>query len=844
MGRSLLLLGWLLIPAFLYPQVPSPDSFFGHQMGADRRLIGWSEVISYYRAVAEASSSVRFEEMGRTTEDRPFPLVTISAPQNLAELGRFRRIQERLADPRITTPAQAEFLIPRGKAVVLITCSIHSNEVASTFTAMEYVYRLLTQDTPRNRKILDEVIFLLVPSLNPDGVDKVKTWYDRWLRTPYEGAPMVDLYHAYTGHDNNRDWYAFTQQETKLAVEKVHNVWRPQIVYDVHQMGSSGARMFVPPWADPIDPNIDPLIAQQANAFGSAIAADLTAEGKTGIVVNGIYDYFTPARHYQSYHGGMRLLSESASVRYATPIETPFSSLQTQARGYDAQTASWNFLEPWKGGVWRLRDIVDYQLVAFESVLYSAALRRDELLRNFYRVGRRALERRNPIAFVVPRQQHDPNALSRMLKTLQFGLVEISRARASFTVAGRRFVEGDYVIRMDQPYSSFAKTLLERQMYPAQRQYPGGPPRRPYDATAHSLPLLMGVDVVQVDEPLNVALSPVAPLTPRRAQVGIGDVLSFSPAYGNSWIVVNRLMNAGRQVYRDETNGRFFVRIDAQSRPLIDQFAQELEVDFSPAPRDLTAYRLLRRPRIGLYKGFVPTSDEGWTRWVLDQYEFDFEVIGNTRIRNGSLANNFDVVILPDAAPSVLHAGYVEGASYDGALVPPAYSGGIGDRGAAALRAFVQAGGSLVTFNSASTYAIERLGAPVENILSDVGERRFYAPGALLNVDVETTHPLCFGMRPREALWFESGPVFRRASVGDSQVRIVTKYPSSNILASGWLLGDEYIANRAAVVDVSLGRGHFILFGVRPQYRGQSNASFKMVFNSLFYWQDRESPSD
>ena len=837
MVKSLWLLGWLLVPGIALSQIPSPASHFGFPMGADRRLVGWSSVVSYYQALAAQSPAVRYEEIGRSTEDRPFALVTVSSPANLAELGRFRRVQERLADPRLTTAAQAEFLIPRGRPVVLITCSIHSTEVASTMTAMEYVHGLVTQDTPRNRKILDEVILLLVPSLNPDGVDKVKTWYDRWVGTPYEGAPMVDLYQRYVDHDNNRDWYAFTQIETRLAVEKIHNVWHPQVVYDVHQMSSSGARMFVPPWDDPIDPNIDPLIAQQANAFGAAMAADLTAAGKTGIVVNGIYDYFTPARHYQSYHGGMRLLSESASVRYATPIETAFSSLQTGGRGYNAQRSSWNFLEPWPGGRWTLRDIIDYQLVTFESVLYTAALRGDELLRNFYRVSRRALQRDDPVAFVLPKQQHDPNALARLIETLQFGMVEVSAARAAFRAAGRQFAAGDLVVRMDQPYSSFAKTLLEPQTYPEHRQYPGGPPRRPYDVTAHSLPLLMGVDAVQVDAPLAVSLTSVPKFAPPAGRVGDGQALSFSPAYGNSWIAVNRFLSAGKQVYRDETNGRFFIRTGGpESQDEIQRLARELSLDFSPAPTALGAYRQLRRPRIGVYKGFVPIADEGWTRWLLERYEFGYDSINNARLESGNLSGAYDVIILPDAPPSVLHAGYVEGASYDGALVPPAYTGGIGERGAAALRTFVREGGTVVAFNAASAYAIDRLGAPVENVLRDVSDRRLYAPGALLNAEIETTHPLSFGMRPREALWFESGPAFRRSNVGDSQVRVVAKYPAANILASGWLLGEEYIANRPAVVDVEFGQGHFVLFGVRPQYRGQSNAAFKMVFNSLFYW--------
>ena len=346
-------------------------------------------------------------------------------------------------------------------------------------TAVQFAYELLSEDTARHRAILANTILLLVPSLNPDGVDKVRAWYRQWLGTPYEAAPLTELYHKYLGHDNNRDWYIFSQKETRLMVEKVHNAWHPQIVYDVHQMGRNGARIFVPPWIDPVDPNIDPLITQQVNAFGTAMAVDLTAAGKKGVLIHGIYDYYSPARHYQSYHGALRLLSESASVRFASPVIVPPEKLDRTGRGYDSLASTWNFLEPWEGGQWRLGDIVANQLITFESVLYSAALRRSDLLRNFYEINRRVIERGKDRAWVVPQQQHDPNAASRLLETLRFGGVEIERVSGEPSEAVGTVQPGDYLVRLAQPYGSFAKTLLERQNYPDLRVYPGGPPQQP-----------------------------------------------------------------------------------------------------------------------------------------------------------------------------------------------------------------------------------------------------------------------------------------------------------------------------------------------------------------------------
>ena len=294
------------------------------------------------------------EELGKSTEGRPFIAATIASPETLQHLDRYQEIQRRLADPRLTQEDDAGKLATEGKTVVLITCSIHATELASTQSAVEFAYRLLTDDTPRIHAILQNTIFLLVPSLNPDGVDIVTRWYRRTLGTPFEGTSPPELYQKYVGHDNNRDWYMFTQKETQLTIAKLHNVWHPQIVYDVHQMGSNAARIFVPPWLDPIEPNIDAIVMQESNMIGTAMAADLTAAGQKGVAIHAMYDFWTPSRHYQAFHGGMRILTESASAKLASPITVEPGQLERDALGYNARERSWNFLEPWPGGVWRL----------------------------------------------------------------------------------------------------------------------------------------------------------------------------------------------------------------------------------------------------------------------------------------------------------------------------------------------------------------------------------------------------------------------------------------------------------------------------------------------------------
>jgi len=744
-------------------------------MGADQMVLDWAKVVSYFQSLPDASDRIRVEELGKSTEGRPFIAATIASPETLAHLDRYREIQRRLADPRLTTGSEAERLAAEGKTVVLITCSIHATELASTQTAVEFAYRLLTEDTPRIRAILRNTIFLLVPSLNPDGVDIVTRWYRRTLGTPFEGSSPPELYQKYVGHDNNRDWYMFTQKETQLA--KLHNVWHPQIVYDVHQMGSNAARIFVPPWLDPIEPNIDAIIMQESNMIGTAMAADLTAAGQKGVAIHAMYDFWTPSRHYQAFHGGMRILTESASAKLASPITVKAEQLETEALGYNARERSWNFLEPWPGGVWKLRDIVDDQLIAMESCLYQAALHREELLRNFYNIGQRQTARKSPWGFAIAAGQRDPGATRKLLETLSFGQTEIEHDAA-----------GDQVIRMEQPYSGWAKALLERQHYPDMRLYPGGPPQRPYDVTAHTLPLLMGVQVNALDS---------AP--PGLAQGRLpGKPATLKAADSDAWREVSRVWTGGGKVWRDPLTGDF-------------------------ATASMSGWKQIARPRIGLYRSFIPNNDEGWTRWLLEDFGFLYSSLGNKEIQKGSLRQRFDVIVFPDATPESMENGFAAG------RMPPEYTGGLGTGGAEALRQFAAAGGTLIFLNRASEYATRHLGVAARNVVHGVSNNEYYSPGSILNARLDTHHPLAAGLPEDLAIWSEQSPAWETAEAAP------VHYPESNVLASGWLLGEKYLARKAALVDARIGTGHIVLFGMRPQYRAQSYQTFKLFFNALIY---------
>jgi len=758
-------------------QVPTPESHFGHKIGVDRELLDWDKVVSYFYALAKSSDRIQVTEYGRTAENRPMIVATIADPEALRHLDTYKEIQRRLADPRLTTPEQAEEMFKQGRNIVLMTCTIHATEVASTHSAVEFAYRLITESSPKFDAILHNTILLLVPSINPDGVDIVTQWYRKTLNTKWEGTSPPWLWQKYVGHDNNRDWYIFSQPETRATISQLHSVWHPEIVYDVHQQGAGASRMFIPPWGDPNEPNIDPILSQEMNMMGTSMASDMTAAGKEGIAIHAAYDFWTPSRHYQAFHGGLRILTESASARLATPITITKEQIDETALGYDPRERSWNYLQPWQGGTWTIRDIIDYQETAYESLLYNAAIHREDMLRNFYKVAQHQVARTSPWGAVISKDQADPGATRKMLETLAFGQVEISQDAA-----------GNYVIPFQQPYSGWAKSLLEVQHYPNDLLYPGGPPKRPYDVTAHTLPMLFGVDSKFVDRPVSGL---------HKASLDAKAVSNTMPASdSDGWKAATNAWKTGRSIWRNDAG------------------------DFAIASHG-AGWHEIRKPRIGLYQSFNANMDEGWTRWLLEEFGFAYTTLRNADIQAGDLKAKFDSIVFADEQTNLIQNGR------GGNAMPPEYTGGIGDKGTEALRQFASAGGTLVFLNKASEYATAHLGVQAKNALAGVGAKDFYCPGSLLNVHLDKSNPLTRGLPADVPIWVEASPAW------DTSEGAVAKYPESKVLASGWLLGESHIAGKTALIDARSGSGHIVLFGMRPQYRAQSYLTFKLLFNAL-----------
>lgn len=737
-------------PARAASALPSPASILGWEPGTDRKLPTWKQVTDYFTALDKASPRVSVRTLGKTTLGRPFLVAFIADEATLANLPRYQKIQQELWDPRVRKRTRDE-LIAQGKNVILITSSIHSTEVGGFLTPFVIADRLARGDTPEAKSILANTIVMLVPSQNPDGVDIVGDWYRSTLDTPAEGSTPPALYHYYSGHDNNRDWYAFSLKETRYTVDSLYTPWVPQIVNDVHQQGGNAGRIFIPPYMDPLEPNIDPILTASTNALGMAMGWRMMQEGKTGVATNAAYDQWSPARQYSLNHRGARILTETASARLASSVDMPFERLGT-GRGYDAKTQSWNYPAIWPGGRWGIGDIVAYQSSATWALLVEAARDRTAWLTSYATLAERALDLSHPwtatdvpAQFVISKTQKDPVALQRLVWTLQHGQVEVHESVPA----------GSYVIPMNQPFGAYAKALLEPQAYPNLEEYPGGPPKRPYDVTAHTLPLLFGVAVTAEKSPT----LQVGALVPPVAE----------PTY--------------------------------------------------PTPA-------LGSARIAIYQNRNASMDEGWTRWVFDANKVPFTSLKDEELRGGNLRAKYDAIVLPDQAANQLARGL-------DAPYPDSLRGGIGTAGAASLKAFVEAGGTVLAFNEASDYAIDTFGLPVTDALRGLKNTDFYAPGSLFRVEPNSASPLTATYTaPTPAVWFEDSPAF--TITDPSRATAVLQYPASgSALLSGWLLGAPRLNGTAAMVDVRVGQGHVVLYGFRPQYRSQTNATWPLIWSAI-----------
>jgi hypothetical protein len=827
--------------------VQRPDDFFGFHIGADGELARYPKIVEYLQHLSKTTNRVKFEEVGKTTMGNPYVLATISAPENLARLDRLVEINRRLADPRGLSEAQARTLAQEGRAFYFVYGTIHSTEVGNTQSLIEIAHRLATDSSPDIKQILDNVVVLLVPSQNPDGQYLV---IDHWYKT--KGTPFTrvypDLYHKYVGHDDNRDWFMFTQKETRLAVG-IQNKYKPIITHDMHQKGG-GARIFVPPFDDPYDPNVHPIIAQGIMTAGQAMASALVAQAKGGVEWLSTYDLWAPARQYMVYHGQPRILTEIASVNLADPI------VNTDGTPIGPQEARWNFPLPYRQSAWRLRDIVDYGDIVAIAGMSHVAKNRTAWLENFYRIHADWVNRKTPpYAFVIPASQRDPFETYELLDIMRIGDVEIHQAKAAFKAGGKDYASGSWVIKTAQPYGAFAKTMLERQKYPDLRQYPGGPPKPPYDVTGQTLGLLMGVDVDQVEQPFEAPLEPVKDLKPQAPAFPMSahGVYRMDPGSNAPFMAVAKLQAANVPVARAATSdglpaGTWIVPVTAESTRILTEVSRATGMRVTTADRAVgDVYRLKPNTRIGLWRG-ANVMPAGWLKWLFEQYGFNHKAIASTDFQS-DLAAQYDTIVLPDGTS---RQTIVTGLNPQRNDKEWAWAYGVGEDGWKKLGDWVRGGGTLVAIGSAVETARALLDLPIEASLpARAGGRgaasaplQFYCPGSLLQNEFNTSHPVAFGMPGTWPVFFEGDQAYRLKPGFSIQSEAVSRYPVKGaILQSGWLLGEEFLRDQANVVAFHVGKGYVVTMGSQIDFRTQPRGTFKLLFNAMFHGPSTRMPA-
>jgi hypothetical protein len=770
-------------------EVPSPKSVLGFQPTDDKTFADWTQITNYFARLDAASDRVKVQTLGTTTLGKPFIVAFISAEQNIRDLETIKQVNQKLADPRkIRDKDQLDYMVAKGKTVVSIACSIHSNEVVATQNSVNLAYELATAKDEETLEILNNTVLILIPSTNPDGVDIMSSWYRKTLGTPYEGSDPPELYHHYSGHDNNRDWFMMNLPETRMVTKLFWQEWFPEVVYDIHQMGENGVRMVIPPFFDPPNPNIPPLILRELGVIGYKMAADLQAANYDGVATNTTFDTWWHGgfRSAPYFHNSIGILSEAASTHLMSPITITAEKMKDyRARGISsAFERSTNQPAPWQPGEWHPRDIARMETIACRSLLSLAAKYRANYLRNFAEMNRLATQSNaaqtdpdQPAAYLVMAGQPDAEKVARFIEILLWQGVEVYKMdhEVMTTVAGSsdKSVEmplGSYLIFTDQPQRNNVIALMDKQVYP-HRLNANGEAEVPYDVAGWTLPLQMGVETYTIAKFLE---------DPQRRIEKVGDI---------------------NKVRRD-------LNLKSNSEP------------FAKLPNPIK-----HQMRTGIYKSFVPSMDEGWTRFVFDNFQVPYTSLGDADIRNGNLRAKVDAIILPSQSEQAI----VDGLKKE--EYPAEFTGGIGEQGIENLKKFAEDGGKIICFDAACNALIKRFKLPVKNVLEGLKRSEFYCPGSILNLEGPPVKPWAAGLTTPNPVYFINSSAYE---ITDGEhVRSLLTYAKKDVLLSGWLLGEKYLQGKTALAEADYGKGKILMFAFRPQHRGQSWATFPLIFKAL-----------
>ncbi len=830
--------------------IPTPEQFFGFKMGTDGKLVRWDKILEYFKLLDESSDKLIVQNLGESTLGNPFILLIFSSPDNLKNLETYRQINKKLVDPRGLSDAEIDDLIKKGKYVSAQTYSLHATEVGGTQCTSELAYELVTSDDPTIQLILENTIFLMFPCFNPDGEIMVTDWFYKYKDTEFENTRLPYLYHFYTGHDNNRDSYQLTQKESQMFAKVVYRDWVPQSYVDHHHFGSFGARFYIPPYLDPIHPNVDPLIWLEHQLYGAHIAVALDNEGKSGIEAGAPFTGWWQASFHMStnYHNITGMLTESASAKIADPIYILPDQL-SGTRGRPEYKPQMTMPRLWESGWWRLRDIVEQKMIASKAVLELGARYRETMLRNMVQKAKSNIEKGKsepPYAFIIPKDQHDFLTAVKLVSIFQMNGVEIHRLDKAYQVGSQIFAPGSLVISCAQPMRAFVVSFLEQINYPDNfwtRSHGSQDPLRPYDLSGYSVSEHMGVNAIPILEPLrNISISKIEGeiIPPKGQNFGATENGYFlEHRYNDSFKAVNRLLKNAINVYWIKTDftsdGNYFpagtMIIQSESYS-IQALADELGLDFYSLQNKFKGKALkLIKPRLGLYKRYAGGNmDEGWTNWLLKDFEFEFTSLFNKDIKDTKLDKKYDVIIIPSDS----YRRIVDGDTSK--KTPEEFRNGIGKDGVKNIKNFVKTGGTLIVLNQAFDFAKKAFDLPIQDEVENVPSKEFFCPGSTLKIKVDTSHPLCYGMPMNAVALFRYSPALR-VSAGDfdDKVTIPVRYHEENVLQSGWLIGEKYLSEKPAVVEFQVEKGKVIILAFPAQHRAQTHGTFKFLFNAIFY---------
>lgn len=824
--------------------VTSPEDFFGHQMGEDRKLAEWLKMVDYYNLVATESDRIKVVNMGETEMGHPFLALYISTPENLARLDEIKAYNDKLVDPRGIPMNEIDEAVENSVAIVVQSFGIHSNEVAAPQTAVETVYDMLTRDDEDMMRILNETLSVFIPAFNPDGQKMVVDWYMDNVGTEWETSPLPWLYHKYIGHDTNRDAFATNMASSGYGAEIIFREWNPQSYIDHHQMGAYSARFYVPPYAEPIRPDGDPLVWREMDWYGAHIAQDEEIHGKTG-VINGAY--YTGWGHFgfhwiTPFHNIAGMLTESATTRLGTPIYIQPDQLTGARYNFPEYEEQINFPNPWPGGWWRVRDIVEQQKIAALALLDISAKNRKLILKSSYLKASRQTERgknADTKAYIIPATQHDAPTMEKLVNILLGQGIEVHKSENGFTHENRNYGAGTYVVSMAQPKQGLVRWLLGETHYPDNfyTRNVDGSPKRPYDMSTDTINDYMMVDTVPVGSAVMADLNVVMDRVHTAGSVESSDNgYVMDGRLNESFTALNMLYEVGVDVGRiDESSNGLragdFIVTGSVDYDYLNQIAAETGVSFKAAPAGIDA-RPMKQLKVGLYRRYLAGNmDEGWTRWLLEQYKFPFDQLYDKDLTEDNL-KQYDVVILPNDNMTRLRGSDEDYA----AQFPPEYRSGLQEEETEALKSFVSNGGSLVVLGDAGEYAIDEFHLPIENAVEGISTKDFWSPGSTLKMTFNNEgNKIAYGM-PDDgvALFLVSNDVYKvKRNTRNFRVNRIASYKDRDILKSGWLLGEDYIANLAVGVTVTHGEGDVVLTGIRPQFRAQTHGTFKLLFNAL-----------